>query len=112
MKIKNIQILKYNITEAGPREGTTKVVTYPIEVSSVIDTDGFVHVVFYVPNFILHFKDGTIFFIDATFKTVPQLDGAYQFLTFMCELYGKVIQCLINCLIILLLKDLQILIFI
>ena len=88
------EALKYNITEEGPTRGTNVISSYTFEVESVIDEDGFVHVIFYAVNFLLILKNNTIiiFFIDATFKIVPPIDGAYQFLTFMCEVYGKVIK--------------------
>lgn len=65
---------------------------YSFEVSLVIDEDGFVHDLFYVAKFIFIFNDGTIFFMDANFKIVPQIDGAFQFLLVMCEKYGNVIK--------------------
>ena len=85
------EALKYKVGEAGPQEGINIMKTYNIEVVSIIDEDGFVHVLFYVPGFIILFKYSTMYFIDATFKIVPQLDGAYQFLSLMSEAYGQVI---------------------
>ena len=86
------EALKYNITEEGPTRGTIVINSYTFEVESFIDKDGFVHVIFYAVKFLLISKMNTIiiFFIDARFKIGPQIDGAYQFLTFMCEVNGKV----------------------
>ena len=48
------------------------------------------HVVFGNKEFAKKFSDGDSIFIDATFDVVPNLQGAYQFLTVMIEHLGEV----------------------
>ena len=63
------EALKYNITEDGPTRGTTVINSYTFQVESVIDEDGFVHVIFYAVKFLLISKNKTIFKSDKTFGT-------------------------------------------
>ena len=46
--------------------------------------------VFGVKEFAAKFSDGDSIFVDATFDVVPNLRGAYQFLTVMVEYRGEV----------------------
>ena len=67
------------------------ITVYRIQVWSVINADGFVSVIFRQLDLINMCKNGAIVIIDGTFKRIPALIGARRLLTFMIEVYEKVI---------------------
>ena len=83
--------LKYELFQNGNEKGSKVLKEYKINVWAVIDEDGFTSTIFAQPDLLAKCSLATIFTIDGTFKRAPQLQGVYQLLTFMVEVYNKLI---------------------
>lgn len=64
--------------------------TRHMQCATVTAADGSISVIFGDPEFIDSLSESTDIFVDATFKVVPAINGAYQLLTVMANFHDHV----------------------
>ena len=81
--------LKYEILSADRETGDVESSEHTIKAWTV-EGNNESHVVFGSRKYVDKFKDLDVAYIDATYDSVPKVDGAYQLLTMMVEYCGQV----------------------